>query len=397
MSYKDIIKIKSKNITGIINPQIIIEGYLIDEKVKIKVYADDKEIKSRLTVIGNKNRFALIAKLSEKNKNIKISFIKRNKEISSIKLKNTKLVRINYKINAIMKKLLKIPKSIGKSIKFLWKEHHFLVPRVLWKEYGKRFKQKIGLLLNLEYNHPFQIKDYNKWIDAVEEKPVYKKLSYQPLISILIPTYNIGREYLSECIDSVLNQHYKNFEICLADDNSTSEETIETLKEYAKKDKRIRVVYRKENGHISKATNTALKMAKGEFVGLMDNDDILTENALYEMVYALNQNKELDLIYSDEDKLDMKGRRCEPHFKPDYSPDTLLGGNYICHFELLRKSIVDKLGGERSEFVGAQDFDLFLRFVEKTTPDRICHIPKILYHWRKVPGSTADTIENNSR
>ncbi len=394
MSYKDIIKIKSKNITGIINPQIIIEGYLIDEKVKIKVYADDKEIKSRLTVIGNKNRFALIAKLSEKNKNIKISFIKRNKEISSIKLKNTKLVRINYKINAIMKKLLKIPKSIGKSIKFLWKEHHFLVPRVLWKEYGKRFKQKIGLLLNLEYNHPFQIKDYNKWIDAVEEKPVYKKLSYQPLISILIPTYNIGREYLSECIDSVLNQHYKNFEICLADDNSTSEETIETLKEYAKKDKRIRVVYRKENGHISKATNTALKMAKGEFVGLMDNDDILTENALYEMVYALNQNKELDLIYSDEDKLDMKGRRCEPHFKPDYSPDTLLGGNYICHFELLRKSIVDKLGGERSEFVGAQDFDLFLRFVEKTTPDRICHIPKILYHWRKVPGSTADTIEN---
>lgn len=394
MSYKDIVKIKSKNITGIINPQVIIEGYLIDEKVKVKVYADGKEVKSKLKVIGNKNRFMLVAILSDKDKKIKVSFIKRNKEVASIKLKNTKMVRINYKINAIMKKLLKVPKSIGKSIKFLWKEHHFLVPRVLWKEYRKRFKQKVGLLLNLEYNHPFRIKDYNKWIDNVEKKPVYKKLSYQPLISILIPTYNIGREYLSECIDSVLNQHYKNFEICLADDNSTSKETIETLKEYEKKDKRIKVVYRKENGHISKATNTALKMAKGEFVGLMDNDDLLTENALYEMVYALNQNKELDLIYSDEDKLDMSGRRCEPHFKPDYSPDTLLGGNYICHFEILRKSIVDEIGGERSEFVGAQDFDLFLRFVEKTTPDRICHIPKILYHWRKVPGSTADTIEN---
>lgn len=394
MSYKDIVKIKSKNITGIINPQVIIEGYIIDEKVKVKVYADGKEVKSKLKVIGNKNRFMLVAILSDKDKKIKVSFMKRNKEVASIKLKNTKMVRINYKINAIVKKLLKVPKSIGKSIKFLWKEHHFLVPRVLWKEYRKRFKQKVGLLLNLEYNHPFKIKDYNKWIDNVEKKPVYKKLSYQPLISILIPTYNIGREYLSECIDSVLNQHYKNFEICLADDNSTSKETIETLKEYEKKDKRIKVVYRKENGHISKATNTALKMAKGEFVGLMDNDDLLTENALYEMVYALNQNKELDLIYSDEDKLDMSGRRCEPHFKPDYSPDTLLGGNYICHFEILRKSIVDEIGGERSEFVGAQDFDLFLRFVEKTTPDRICHIPKILYHWRKVPGSTADTIEN---
>lgn len=394
MSYKDIVKIKSKNITGIINPQVIIEGYIIDEKVKVKVYADGKEVKSKLKVIGNKNRFMLVAILSDKDKKIKVSFMKRNKEVASIKLKNTKMVRINYKINAIMKKILKVPKSIGKSIKFLWKEHHFLVPRVLWKEYRKRFKQKVGLLLNLEYNHPFKIKDYNKWIDNVEKKPVYKKLSYQPLISILIPTYNIGREYLSECIDSVLNQHYKNFEICLADDNSTSKETIETLKEYEKKDKRIKVVYRKENGHISKATNTALKMAKGEFVGLMDNDDLLTENALYEMVYALNQNKELDLIYSDEDKLDMSGRRCEPHFKPDYSPDTLLGGNYICHFEILRKSIVDEIGGERSEFVGAQDFDLFLRFVEKTTPDRICHIPKILYHWRKVPGSTADTIEN---
>lgn len=394
MSYKDIVKIKSKNITGIINPQVIIEGYLIDEKVKVKVYADGKEVKSKLKVIGNKNRFMLVAILSDKDKKIKVSFMKRNKEVASIKLKNTKMVRINYKINAIMKKLLKVPKSIGKSIKFLWKEHHFLVPRVLWKEYRKRFKQKVGLLLNLEYNHPFRIKDYNKWIDNVEKKPVYKKLSYQPLISILIPTYNIGREYLSECIDSVLNQHYKNFEICLADDNSTSKETIETLKEYEKKDKRIKVVYRKENGHISKATNTALKMAKGEFVGLMDNDDLLTENALYEMVYALNQNKKLDLIYSDEDKLDMSGRRCEPHFKPDYSPDTLLGGNYICHFEILRKSIVDEIGGERSEFVGAQDFDLFLRFVEQTTPDRICHIPKILYHWRKVPGSTADTIEN---
>jgi len=298
------------------------------------------------------------------------------------------------KLNVIFSKLMIPFKLFIKGIRFLWREHHFLVPPILWKKYFKRLIQKIRLLFNMEYYHPFEQNDYLDWIKMNEEKSEYKKLKYQPLISILIPVYNIERKYLSECLDSILNQKYENFEVCLADDCSTLEETLETLKEYENKDKRIKVVYRKENGHISKATNSVLEIAKGEFVALMDNDDILTENALYEMVYALNKNKKLDLIYSDEDKLDMNGNRCEPHFKPDYSPDSLLGGNYICHFEILRKSIMDEIGGFRDEYVGAQDFDLFLRFVEKTSPDRIYHIPKILYHWRKVPGSTADTIEN---
>ena len=152
---------------------------------------------------------------------------------------------------------------------------------------------------------------------------------------------------LAECLDSILNQTYQNFEICLSNDCSTLQETIDTLNEYEKKDSRIKVHHRKENGHISKATNDALNIASGEFIGLMDNDDLLARNALAECVAALNKNKELDFIYTDEDKMDMEGLRRDPHFKSDYAPDSLLGSNYICHFEIMRKSIVDEIGGFR--------------------------------------------------
>ena len=169
------------------------------------------------------------------------------------------------------------------------------------------------------------------------------------LVSVIIPTYNVSRKLLSECIESVLNQSYTNFEICIADDNSTLDETIETLKEYEKNEK-IKIVYRKENGMISKSSNSALKIAKGEFVTLLDNDDLLESDALYYIVEALNNDSKLDMIYTDEDKLDFNGRKMEPHFKPDYSPDTLMSVNYICHLCCMRKSIVDKIGGFRSEF-----------------------------------------------
>ena len=129
------------------------------------------------------------------------------------------------------------------------------------------------------------------------------------------------------------------------DDCSTNEETLNTLKEYEEKDERIHVKYRKKNGHISKASNDALKMAKGEFIALVDNDDTLDCHALYEVVKVLNQNKELDFIYSDEDKLDLKGERCDPNFKPDWSPDTLLSLNYICHLSVLRKSMLPRKDG----------------------------------------------------
>ena len=266
----------------------------------------------------------------------------------------------------------------------------------MWKKYFRDFITRIKVKdLNLYYN-PFNTTDYNKWLAKNEKNEEYIEPKYKPLISILIPVYNIGREYLEDCINSILNQSYDNFEICLVDDKSTNEETISTLKEYEEKDKRIKVKYRKENGHISRATNDALKMAKGEFVALMDNDDTIEPTALYEMVKVLNNNKKIDMIYTDEDKINLKGLRCDPNFKPDFAPDTLLSSNYICHFTLLRKFIVDEIGGERVGFEGAQDYDLFLRFTEKTSRDKIYHIPKVLYHWRMVPGSTSMEIDNKS-
>ena len=240
---------------------------------------------------------------------------------------------------------------------------------------------------------PFKDGDYRSWIRDSEKKTEYGSLKYRPLISVLIPVYNAKKKYLKECIDSVLAQKYDNYEICIVDDASSNNETLDTLKEY-EKEKKIRIKYRKKNGHISQATNDALKMAKGEFVALMDNDDVMAENALYEVVKVLNQDKMLDFIYTDEDKLNVGGERCLPHFKPDYSPDTLLSLNYICHLAVIRTSIVRKAKGFTLGLEGAQDHDLFLRVVEKT--DRICHIPKILYHWRMTDNSTAADLKNKS-
>ncbi len=381
-----------KKISGVIHPQVCIEVIIKNKNITLEIWNEKKKLP--ISVIGSNRKKVFMAILNKKDKYITVYAVEKSKKMQLFILKNTLIRRIIGRIGAIFSSVGKFFAKLGNSIKYLWIEHHFLVPPFLWKEYSVRILNKIKRVLRMDCYDPFRQKDFIAWTKKKEPKPVYKDLTYQPLISILIPVYNIQRKYLSECLDSILNQHYQNFEICLVDDCSTLEETKQTLEEYKQKDNRVKVKYRSKNGHISKTTNDALKMASGEFVALMDNDDVLTENALYEMVYVLNQNKKYDLIYSDEDKLDMKGRRCEPHFKPDYSPDSLYGGNYICHFEILRKSIMEEIGGFKDKYVGAQDFDLFLRFIEKTTPDKIYHIPKILYHWRKVPGSTADTIEN---
>ena len=396
MKKENYVTIKTKNINGFRHSRLVIEGiFFLPEKYnELEVYADDKLIKTKVRKIGDNGRFILSAPLSKSDKNIKVYLLMEKDKVLITSITNNLYTRIKSRFRLINKKLFKPFKKIKNGIAFLWREHHFLVPPTFWGKYFKVFCLKIKHLFVKETYYPFNTKQYNKWIKKHEQKTEYRELQYQPLISILIPVYNIERKYLSECLDSILNQKYQNFEVCLADDCSTREETKETLKEYEQKDKRIKVVYRTENGHISRTTNSALEIAKGEFIGLMDDDDVLTENCLYEMVAALNENKKLDFIYSDEDKLDMKGRRCEPHFKPDYSPDSILGGNYFCHFEIIRASILRKIGGFRHEYVGAQDFDLFLRIIDETTPEKIKHIPKILYHWRKVPGSTADTIES---
>lgn len=396
MEKYDFINIDEKIITGIKNPLLNIKGTLnLENDYDFEVKCDGKKNEVKLLTVGD-NGFILQSKLPIKSKKIEIYLITNKQKYCVSKLTNSIFNRIFSKIFSIIRKILIKIKVlfivIYKGIKFLWKEHHFIIPPTLWKKYINAFIDRMknnGVDL---FYQPFRQDEYLKWIEENEVIEPYEKQKYEPLISVLIPVYNIGEKYLSECIDSILNQSYQNFEICLVDDCSTTEETIDTLKKYAELDKRVRVKYRKKNGHISATTNDALKMAKGEFIALVDNDDTLSINAFSEVVKVLNQNKKLDFIYSDEDKLDLKGIRRDPNFKPDFSPDTLLSLNYICHLSVIRKSIVEKVGGFEVGLEGAQDHDLFLKVTEVTS--RIHHVPKILYHWRMVEGSTSMTISN---
>lgn len=209
---------------------------------------------------------------------------------------------------------------------------------------------------------------------------------YKPTVSLLLPVYNTREDYLRKALDSVLNQYYSNWELCISDDASTAPRVRQILNEYSARDERIKVVFSQSNGGIAKASNGALALATGEFVGLLDHDDQLTPDALYEVAATL-QEVAADLIYSDEDRLDSNGLRVEPAFKPAWSPDLLLSCMYLAHFCVYRRSIVDRIGGFREGFDGSQDYDLALRFTEASS--RIAHIPKILYHWRKVPSSAS--------
>lgn len=213
------------------------------------------------------------------------------------------------------------------------------------------------------------------------------ELSYQPLISILVPVYNVEEKWLRKSLDSVVSQLYPNWELCVADDASTLPHIKKVLEEYRSLDQRIKVVYRETNGHISAASNTALALACGEFVALLDHDDELTPDALYENVRLLNRHREADMIYSDEDKINEEGRRHSPLFKPGWSPDTFLSQMYTCHLGVYRRSLLNAIGGFREGFEGSQDYDLVLRLTDKT--DKIFHIPKVLYSWRETPSSTA--------
>ncbi|MDD2685722.1 MAG: glycosyltransferase [Gallionella sp.] len=220
---------------------------------------------------------------------------------------------------------------------------------------------------------------------------IAQNFTYQPKFSIAVPVYNVDAQWLTAFIESVLAQIYANWELCIADDHSIEPHVRPLLESYAAKDKRIKLVFRETNGHISAATNSALELATGDFVCLMDNDDEIAAHALFEFASLLNRDSALDMIYSDEDKLDMAGNRYEPFFKPDWSPEALEGCMYTAHFACYRMSLVRELSGFRSEFNGAQDYDFVLRFTERAT--KIAHIPKVLYHWRAIPGSTAASMD----
>jgi O-antigen biosynthesis protein len=225
----------------------------------------------------------------------------------------------------------------------------------------------------LNQNHPRKA-DFHKMAETVEI------FSHKPLISIITPVFNTPELFLRQAIESVINQVYPYWELCIADDASTKPHVKRIIEEYATKDKRIKVVSRKENGHISRASNSAIEIATGEFLALLDHDDLLTPDALYEVALLLNRHPDADMIYSDEDKIDEQNKLKEPFFKPDWCPDSFLSRMYTCHLGVYRKTLVDQIGGFREGYEGSQDYDLVLRLSEKT--DNIFHLPKILYHWR---------------
>ena len=214
-----------------------------------------------------------------------------------------------------------------------------------------------------------------------------KAFDNPPLLSILMPVYNVPENYLQLAIESVRSQLYPHWELCLADDCSTAPHIRPYLEQISRLDQRIKVVFRTANGNISAATNSALELATGEYVVLMDNDDEIAEHALYLVAKEIINNRFIDMIYSDEDKIDLQGNHVEPFFKPDWSPEYMLSCMYTCHLGVYRASLVRQVGGFRSEYDTAQDYDLVLRITRQTK--NIKHIADVLYHWRMLPSSTA--------
>ncbi len=219
------------------------------------------------------------------------------------------------------------------------------------------------------------------------------QMPYRPKFSILMPVYNVDRHYLCEAIDSVLKQVYQDWELCIADDCSTKPHIKRVLDLYAAKDPRIKVLYRPINGHISASSNSALSLATGTYVGLLDHDDALTEHALYMMAEELNVHPDAQVIYSDEDKIDEHGVRFNPYFKPGWNPELLYSQNYVCHFGVYKRDLLQAIGGFRAGYEGSQDYDLILRASEMAQAENIRHVPHILYHWRAIPGSAALSSE----
>lgn len=236
--------------------------------------------------------------------------------------------------------------------------------------------------------------DYKEWYenhrvlekDLEEQKNVH--FFKEPLISIIVPIYNTPITFLRQMIDSVQQQSYAKWELCIGNASPEKQEIRQVLEEY-KSDKRIKEIAIPENKGIAENTNKAMTISEGEFIGLLDHDDLLAPNALYEVVKALNENNLAEVVYTDEDKVtaDLE-EHFRPHFKPDFNLDLLRSNNYICHFFVASRDLIKRVGGFRPEFNGAQDYDLILRCTEQAK--QIVHIPKILYHWRVHKASTAD-------
>ena len=260
----------------------------------------------------------------------------------------------------------------------LWKEGGLTSLRQGWSNYARQRDED---------------KAYQRWIEKHESPEERPEMASGPLISVLLPVYNVDEKWLRRCIDSVIEQVYPNWELCIADDASTAAHIRPTLEEYVARDERIKVVFRETNGHISAASNSALKLATGDLVALLDHDDELSRDALFWVAKAINDHPEAALIYSDEDLIDENGRRSSPKVKPEFSRDRFYSSNLVTHLSVFRTEIVRAVGGFRTGFEGSQDYDLALRVLEKIDESSIRHIPRVLYHWRTIEGSVAYSMD----
>jgi O-antigen biosynthesis protein len=254
--------------------------------------------------------------------------------------------------------------------------------------------QRHAVMNDLYANYPEWVRRYDT-LDPAGRQALRTRASgfaQQPLISVLLPCYNAGLQDLREAIASVQEQIYARWELCIADDGSTAPGVREWLRECASKEARIKLIQRDRNGGISACTNSALEIATGDFVAFLDQDDVLSEQALLRMVEAVNQNPGAAIFYSDEDKLDCQGRRHAPHFKPDWNPEWAKTTNYVLHLCMMRITEVRIAGGLNKRVDGAQDWDLLLRVVEQAGDASIVHIPRVLYHWREGRDSTASGV-----
>ncbi|MBS4095591.1 MAG: glycosyltransferase [Sulfuricella sp.] len=299
-----------------------------------------------------------------------------------------------------------------------------------WERYAERFLSKHGAALekhppaqdlrilaqvetktqalsfcNLYLTNNYAGNNYREWV-RVFDTPSALELARQraesqawpnpPLLSVLMPVYNPPETWLRRAIESVLAQSWPHWELCIADDASPAPHVKTVLAEYQARDPRIKVAYRSANGHISAASNSALELASGVFTALLDHDDELPPTALYWVAKEIGAFPECAAIYSDEDKIDVEGQRKDAYFKPDWNPDLFLSQNTLSHLGVYRTQVMRQVGGFREGFEGSQDYDLALRVVEASRPEQIRHIPRVLYHWRVLPGSTALDIGEKS-
>lgn len=271
------------------------------------------------------------------------------------------------------------------------------------REYYKQFGLEATWIRATDKLMGREYSGYSEWLrrnrpsKRVLRRQRKQEFSSMPKISILVPLYKTPEEYLKKMIDSVRNQSYENWELCLSDGSGADSPVQEILKPYLKRDKRIHLQCNAMPLRIAENTNMACSMATGDYLTFLDHDDLLSEDALYECVKAINEQNGIELIYSDEDKVTMDGKEYFlPHFKPDFNMDLLRSTNYFCHLVMVKRNLYERVGNLNPDFDGAQDYDFVLRCVEKTRPEQIYHIPKVLYHWRACEGSTSEDAKNKT-